>query len=1024
MDGRIALAPGAVLNLETATGYTLYTIHHEVGRGGSCIVYDASYTDNLGNFKLVRIKESYPHVLRISRNKDNILEVEARDADAFAAAKERLRSAYQRNHDLFMVNGLTNTVANTSDIYEANGTVYIVSVYMNGRTFAEYQGETLHACISLLIGAAKVLQHIHDAGYLYLDLKPDNILTLEGSLDLVQLFDFDSMIYMEELTAAIQTNNTIGLRTSYTKGYASLEQQTGKLRQLGRYSDIYSLGAVLFYALWHKTPSAFDCDPDTEYDYSHMAYSKAAYQDRLFPALTVFFHKTLASYYADRYQSADEAITQLQIILRLSDAAKPWVHSSSISAPVFFAGRDTELEAMEQLLHSENQHMFNLYGMGGIGKSTLTRAYLTAHQGEYGAVLWLYADGNMSRMLCDDHLVQVNTVARLSDESQEEYLERKLRVLSEIAAEQRVLVVVDNVRKEYLDDLQVLGSVGWDVLLISRSMLAEGLCPALCVEELPPEALAQVFQRYAHLDITEEQDKRDFIAIANTVYGHTLTMELLGRQIARSYLTLHEAANLVAEAGFQNLPGERIDYVHDQNAMMAPLSMILDKLIEIDRFSNEERQLLQILSAIDPQGIRVSLLRKITTLPNLEVISQMEEGGWLEVASQRIVFHPMIREYLHSWSWNASTRNTLDEMLARLHHQINPLEDQPDLDKQMPENYDQLYELLYVAEQLLVYAKPATPASQLLTFRILMDAPVDADEAVTGDMLRLLNNPEGLEPRCILRLYETCAFMLGRLEYYEDAHDVLKDMKACLKKHPSHYYMSWYHRAKAIILNNQYGREKDKECLKHDDAAIDEARASKHPDARKQLAAVLLNKTQTLLETESKMKRCWQMIVEADELLAGYPYGYEHYHFDCVAAMYYAITGNESEALQHMHRATEHVEATMDSPLSLIDHLVDEIAVAYIQLERYQDAIDTVIRAIELCNENESIRRYREARFDALLFLGRIYAMNGEYTKAEQTFMEAEKHVEDSPYEWRLPLCPKEIWDKAEQERIQNDQSD
>ena len=50
--------------------------------------------------------------------------------------------------------------------------------------------------------------------------------------------------------------------------------------------------------------------------------------------------------------------------------------------------------------------------------------------------------------------------------------------------------------------------------------------------------------------------------------------------------------------------------------------------------------------------------------------------------------------------------------------------------------------------------------------------------------------------------------------------------------------------------------------------------------------------------------------------------------------------------------------------------------------------------------------------------------MNGEYTNAEQTFMEAEKQVEDSPYEWRLPLCPKEIQDKAEQERIQNDQSD
>ena len=59
MDGRIALAPGDVLKLSTKTGYTEYTIACEIGRGGSCIVYDASYTDNLGNFKLVRIKECY-----------------------------------------------------------------------------------------------------------------------------------------------------------------------------------------------------------------------------------------------------------------------------------------------------------------------------------------------------------------------------------------------------------------------------------------------------------------------------------------------------------------------------------------------------------------------------------------------------------------------------------------------------------------------------------------------------------------------------------------------------------------------------------------------------------------------------------------------------------------------------------------------------------------------------------------------------------------------------------------------------
>ena len=246
MDGRIALTPGTVLKLSTKTGYTEYTVSRELARGGSCIVYDASYTDNLGNYKLVRIKECYPYALKMTRDEDGALHPSARDDEAFDAAKKRLISAYQKNHALFSLEGLTNAIANSSDIYEENGTVYIVSVYMNGRTFTEYQGDTLHDCVSLLIGAAKALQRIHNAGYLYLDLKPDNILTLEGSLDLVQLFDFDSMVSMGELEEAIQSNNSSGLRTSYTKGYAPLEQQTGKLRQLGKHSDIYSLGAVLF----------------------------------------------------------------------------------------------------------------------------------------------------------------------------------------------------------------------------------------------------------------------------------------------------------------------------------------------------------------------------------------------------------------------------------------------------------------------------------------------------------------------------------------------------------------------------------------------------------------------------------------------------------------------------------------------------------------------------------------------------------------------------------------------------------
>lgn len=99
--------------------------------------------------------------------------------------------------------------------------------------------------------------------------------------------------------------------------------------------------------------------------------------------------------------------------------------------------------------------------------------------------------------------------------------------------------------------------------------------------------------------------------------------------------------------------------------------------------------------------------------------------------------------------------------------------------------------------------------------------------------------------------------------------------------------------------------------------------------------------------------------------------------------------------------------------------MLDEAAITYIELGRFQDAIDTVSQAIAMCDELENVKRYRVTRFDATLFLGRIYAMNGEYIKAEETFGEAEKRVSDSPYEWKLPLCPKSILEKAEAERYQ-----
>ena len=1016
MDGRIALAPGAVLKLSSGTGYIPYTINREVGRGGSSIVYDASYTDNLGNYKLVRIKECYPYAMRMVRSKSGELQPEGRDAPAFVEAKRRLIAAYQKNHDLFTINALTNTVANASDIYEANGTVYVVSVYMNGKTFMDFQGETLHDCVALIRSTARILKRIHDAGYYYLDLKPDNILTLEGSLDLVQLFDFDSMISVEDLQNAIQTNDPSRLRTSYTRGYASLEQQTGRLRQLGKHSDMYSLGAVLFYALWHKTPSAFDCEPDAIYDFSSMTYASSNYQDKLFRALTLFFHKTLASYYADRYQDAEEAIVQLTDILILSDETKPWVHSTPVKGSITFYGRQKEIKKLSDLLEQAGQGIASIYGMGGIGKSTLVRKYTANHSVEWDTILWLYDQGNLAKTITDDTLVQVNTVHRLKEESSEEYLQRKMQALSSIAAEQRILLVIDNFELEHLEQLDLFRQIGWTILLISRERMPEGMFPSMQVEELNEDDLALLFQYYSHCALEEEQDLSAFRTIISCINGHTLLTELIARQIAKSYLDIQAAEAMVAGIGLADLPEEKIEYVHDQSAWRGTLLKILDRLVEVDRFSNRDRVCIKLLSLFYAPGIDAGLFKSLAEIDSLDFINELETSGWVKTENQNLYLHPMMREYIRTWPWAEEMEVSADRMMRNLYERIRPAGTRHDGSRQFPEDYDRLYHLLSIAQQMIDNVDRTTEASQHLLFRLLMDAPVDQDTPALFRMLELLENPRYLDDSSILRLYETAAYYRARLYMPDDAIGILKDMKRYLRKHPSAYYLSAYHRAMGVILHN--ANRDLKTILSHEDKAIAAARVSTHPEAKKQLAACLMNKARTLMSEGIRQDQVRKLILEAEPIVSKFtePLDYERYQFTCNAAMFFAMEG-ETEAAQTMMDAADAIAyASPDSDLAVAEHLIEEAAPFRMEMGQLDQAADTVIEAINICEEHLEALRYRETIFDAYLFLGRIYAMDGKYSESVKAFAEAEKRVADSPYEWKLPLCPEDIREKAEKE--------
>ena len=141
-------------------------------------------------------------------------------------------------------------IVSVSDVFEENGTAYYVMDYVEGQSLAERcKGNPLpeKAAMYYIRQVAEALIYVHDHNRLHLDIKPGNIM-IEASGRTV-LIDFG---VSKQYDAALGENTTTLL--GYSPGYAPLEQMEGDVRQFLPATDVYALGATLYFLLTGKTP--------------------------------------------------------------------------------------------------------------------------------------------------------------------------------------------------------------------------------------------------------------------------------------------------------------------------------------------------------------------------------------------------------------------------------------------------------------------------------------------------------------------------------------------------------------------------------------------------------------------------------------------------------------------------------------------------------------------------------------------------------------------------------------------------
>lgn len=230
------LSPGVVLDNK-------YTIKKHLASGGFGHTYLA--TDRMG--RQVVVKEFYLSNA-CSRDIDSrtvIVTIESNKEVYYKQKQKFLREArriYGLNH---------KNIVKVFDLFEENDTAYYVMDYVDGIALAQLQKPISEIkAISYLGQILSALKCVHNMGLMHLDIKPSNIMIDKD--ENTYLIDFGASKQFDPSSDNQSVVNTTGL--AYTPEYASFEQMSGHVKNLGSHSDMYSLGATFYNMLTGKTP--------------------------------------------------------------------------------------------------------------------------------------------------------------------------------------------------------------------------------------------------------------------------------------------------------------------------------------------------------------------------------------------------------------------------------------------------------------------------------------------------------------------------------------------------------------------------------------------------------------------------------------------------------------------------------------------------------------------------------------------------------------------------------------------------
>ena len=228
-----------------------YRIISTLGRGGFGITYLA---EQVNVRRKVCIKEFFP---KAYYKRDGDSGAISLSSDGFAELMSKFKDKFIK--EAYTIAELDHpNIIRIHDVFEENSTAYYVMEYIDGESLQSKVNSSgamaESAAHEYIKQVAAALDHVHSQQIMHLDVKPGNVM-VRAKDNRAILIDFGLAKHYDAESGDATSTTIVGV----SHGYAPMEQyKEGGISSFSPSTDIYSLGATLYFLVVGKTPPSAD----------------------------------------------------------------------------------------------------------------------------------------------------------------------------------------------------------------------------------------------------------------------------------------------------------------------------------------------------------------------------------------------------------------------------------------------------------------------------------------------------------------------------------------------------------------------------------------------------------------------------------------------------------------------------------------------------------------------------------------------------------------------------------------------